>query len=110
MKNYVNLDEITSIEKKGHFVYPLLNDENGCVAGCNVCIGCYTDEEYVITGAHEDQEIFYVLEGTGTALVGEQEINLKPGTCFLVKPGNKHGIKKDKDCEYVKALFFHAAV
>jgi mannose-6-phosphate isomerase-like protein (cupin superfamily) len=105
-----NIKDIEPIQLPGHFVYHLLDEKDGYACG-SVCVGCYTkDEDFLITGAHEDQEVFYVLEGTGFAKVGDSIIPLKPGTCFLVKPGQTHGIKRDSSCEFVKVLFFHAAV
>jgi quercetin dioxygenase-like cupin family protein len=50
------------------------------------------------------------MEGTGSAMVGGEEIQLKPGVCFLVKPGQDHGLKKDKSSEYLKVMFIHSAV
>lgn len=106
----VHANDVKPIMKEGHHVQFLLNHKNGCVAGCNAAIGYYTSEDFVITGAHEDQEVFFVLEGTGQAKVGDDIIDISPGSCFLVKPGLIHGIKRDPGCEYVKAVFFHAAI
>jgi mannose-6-phosphate isomerase-like protein (cupin superfamily) len=70
----------------------------------------YTKAEYGQSNTHTDQEGFYVLEGTGKALVGDSELLLRPGICFIVPPGFGHAIKKDDSCEYIKLFFFHAAV
>lgn len=70
----------------------------------------YTQEEYKQGNTHEDQEGFYVLEGAGKALVGDNEIMLHPGVCFIVPPGFYHSIKKNAGCKYVKLFFFHAAI
>jgi oxalate decarboxylase/phosphoglucose isomerase-like protein (cupin superfamily) len=111
MRNSVFIGDVEPIQLKDHYVYHLLEAENGCLAGCSVCIGCYTGEQYPKSnGVHDDQEIFYVMEGTGSAMVGGEEIQLKPGVCFLVKPGQDHGLKKDKSSEYLKVMFIHSAV
>ena len=55
---------------------PLLDQENGCQAGCRCGILEYTQLDYLQGGTHEDQEVFFVLSGTGLAVVGDQEIPL----------------------------------
>ena len=40
--------------------------------------------------AHEDQEVFYVLEGGGLARVGEQEIPLEAGVALCAPSGVLH--------------------
>jgi gentisate 1,2-dioxygenase len=98
-------------EKFPEYEYiPLLSEANGCLAGCRTGILLYRQEQYLQGGAHEDQEGFFVLEGTGGAQIGEQEFPLSPGACFIVPPGLYHSIRKDPSCEYIKLFFFHAAV
>jgi len=106
-----NIKDVEPVQLPWHYVYHLIKAEDGFTGGSPVCVGCYTrDDDFLITGAHKDQEVFYVLEGTGSAKVGDSIIPLEPGTCFFVKPGQTHGIKRDAGCAYVKVLFFHAAV
>ena len=109
MDSLVNIADVKPMEQEGRRIYWLLNAQSGCTNGCSMAVGCYTSDEFVITGAHTDQEGFFVLEGSGYAKIGDEIIRLEPGVSFLVKPGLDHGIKKDKDCECVKAVFFHAA-
>ena len=92
-----------------HFL-PLLGPEAGTLNGCTCGILEYTQTEYNQGGIHEDQEVFYVLEGCGEALVGEETFPLQPGCCFHVPPGNYHAIKRNYDCPAIKLFFFHAAV
>lgn len=89
---------------------PLLDQENGCRAGCRCGILEYTQTEYLQGGVHEDQEVFFVLSGRGTAMVGQQEIPLSPGVCFIAPPGQYHTIKRANDTPCVRLFFFHAAV
>lgn len=110
MKLYVNQADISPIKFEEYEYIPLLTEENGCQAGCRTGLLMYTQLEYKQGGIHEDQEVFYVLEGTGSALVGESEFKLYPGICFIVPPSLYHSIKRDKECDYVKMFFFHAAV
>ena len=110
MKIFKNAENTTTEVFPTHDFISLLEEENGCLAGCHTGLLFYRQEDYLQGGTHEDQEGFYVLEGTGMALVGEEEFPLKPGCCFIVPPGFYHAIKKDKDSEGVKLFFFHAAV
>lgn len=105
----VFLDQTKAMPRKGHVVHSLLTPRNGVTNGFVSMVGIYTDTEFVITGTHTDQEMFFVLEGTGTALVGDQEFKIRPGACWLVKPGQVHGIKRDPEAPHVKAFLVHGA-
>ena len=109
MAVHVQIDSVEPVDRGNHTVWPLLSAKHGLTAGATAMAANYTDTEFVITGTHDDQEIFYVLEGTGTALIGEEEIEIGPGSCFLVPPHTVHGIKRDASCDGVKAVFVHAA-
>ncbi|MEI7025357.1 cupin domain-containing protein [Paenibacillus sp. y28] len=37
-------------------------------------------------------EYFYVLKGKGTATVGDTTVPIKPGSFFIVRPGNTHAV------------------
>lgn len=110
MKLYVNQSDVSPVKFEDYDFLPLLTEENGCRAGCRTGLLKYTQTEYRQGGVHKDQEGFYVLEGTGKALVGDSEFPLCPGTCFIAPPGCYHSIKKDAGCDYIKLFFFHAAV
>ena len=86
----------------------ILDERNGCVNGCKIGISVYDNTEYNKGGVHEDQEGFYVLEGTGKALFGDEEHEIYPGMTMIAPAGVKHQIKKDeKSCD-IKVLYFHA--
>jgi quercetin dioxygenase-like cupin family protein len=110
MKIFVSEFDVNPVKYEEYEFIPLLEEDNGCRAGCRTGLLKYTQKEYKQGGVHEDQEGFFVLEGTGKALVGEDEIPLSPGTCFIVPPGLYHSIKRDETCDYIKLFFFHAAV
>jgi quercetin dioxygenase-like cupin family protein len=42
-----------------------------------------------------EEEIIYILSGTGTILAGEQEIQLEPGAAIFIPPGLAHQIRVD---------------
>ncbi len=110
MKIVVNESEVVPVKLGDYDYTPLLSAENGCLAGCSAGLLLYTQEEFRQGGVHEDQEGFFVLEGSGSALIGESEFPLSPGSCFFVPPGSYHSIKKNPECEHIKLFFFHAAV
>jgi quercetin dioxygenase-like cupin family protein len=103
-----HLADVKPMPQEGRDIYWLLT-RDGCTNGCSMALGCYNATEFVMTSGHKDQEGFYVLEGSGYAKIGDEIIRLTPGTAFLVPPGYDHGVKRDPDCECVKAIFFHAA-
>lgn len=101
------------IEKTGKRTgYELIGEKDGCVNGCRCGISVYTRKKYDLAhaGAHDDQEGFFVLEGRGRAMVGDDEIVLEPGVCFVVPAGVKHCMKCEQDSGFCKVFWFHAAV
>lgn len=105
----VTLDEVIEAQGK-QLGYLLLGEEQGCVNGCCCGVSIYTESTYGEAAAHEDQEGFYVLEGNGHALVGGEEISLKPGMSFVVPAHVEHVMRADEGCQMCKVFWFHAAV
>lgn len=110
MQIFIDQTDISPVKFDEYEYTPLLNEENGCQAGCRAGLLMYTQLEYIQGGVHEDQEGFYVLEGTGKAIVAKNEFLLSPGICFIVPPRHYHAIKRDAECDFIKLFFFHAAV
>ena len=110
MRIYINENDIAPVKYENYIYTEMLGEKNGCLAGCRTGVLLYTQGEYRQGGIHEDQEGFFVISGSGSAIVGDKEFSLKPGACFIVPPGNYHSIKKDNTCSYIKLFFFHAAV
>lgn len=106
---YVMLDEIMkeSGRKTG---YTLLDERHGCVNGSRCGISVYRNETYAAASSHEDQEGFFVLEGRGSALIGEEELFLAPGMAFMIPAHTPHAMRKAQDCESCRVFWFHAAV
>ena len=109
MRTLVHRSGATPVRYAEYDYIPLLGAEHGCTAGCRTGLLMYTQEEFRQGGVHDDQEGFYVLEGTGAARVGDQEFPLSPGACFIVPPGQWHSIRKDASCDRITLFFFHAA-
>ena len=111
MISVVKLDDV--IKNMGKRTgYEPIGEKDGCVNGCRCGVSVYTHTEYDIehAGAHEDQEGFFVLEGHGRALVGDDEVVLEPGVCFVIPAGVKHCMKREQGCEFCKVFWFHSAV
>jgi mannose-6-phosphate isomerase-like protein (cupin superfamily) len=103
------LDENGKKNRDGHHIHFLLSDYHGTTNGFNSIYGSYTSKEFVITGTHEDQEMFFVIKGTGWALIGNSEIPVYPGACWLVPPHTVHGIKCAANSESVEVFIVHGA-
>lgn len=110
MLYYKNESDAQHQQFEHHDYAELLNQDNGCVASCRTGLLYYRQTSFIQGGVHEDQEGFYVLEGSGRARVGEQEFPISPGSCFIAPAGKEHYICRDETCDYVKLFFFHAAV
>ena len=88
----------------------LIGPEHGAVNGFCMGVSYYEDAEYREPGVHEDQEGFYVLEGQGTARVGNEEFPVAPGTAFIAARGVPHTMKRDEESGPIKVLWAHGAV
>lgn len=110
MKIFINEKDVTAVEYENYLFKEMLGEQNGCLAGCKAGVLMYTQEEYRQGGVHDDQEVFFVLSGSGSAIVGDEEFPLEPGVCFIALPGAYHSVKRDMSCNYIKLFFFHAAV
>ncbi len=109
MKCYISTKEVEKSVGKGVIDYPLLDETNGCVAGCCTGITIYATTEYT-PNTHDDQEGFLIIEGEGWALVGEEEFRIEEETSFIVPAGVIHAIKRHPDSKPVKVFWFHAAI
>lgn len=67
---------------------------------------CYAPGQDTVTHQHPRQdEIFYVVEGAGTIVVGDAEIAARTGTTVFVPAGARHSIRADRAARLV-LLFF----
>ena len=63
---------------------------------------CYEPGQATPEHAHPKQdEIFYVVEGTGTMIVNGEEIPLKPTSLIMVNAREKHGVRTLPDSRLV---------
>lgn len=101
---------IEKMLQEGKKACDVLTDSNGCESGCKAGFTFVYDTEYGKGGVHNDQEGFLVLEGTGKALIGDEEHDIYPGICMIAPKGVRHRFKRDLCSEPVKLFWFHAAV
>ena len=94
----------------GHWAYPMLGPEHGCVNDCATGISYYANTDYIPPARHEFQEGFLVMSGRGMARVGGEEFSLSPELSFLVPAGMDHTLKSDSPQEPLVLFWFHAAV
>lgn len=87
----------------------LLGADDGCTAGCCAGVLDYRQTEFLQGGVHEDQEVFFVLEGSGEAKIGQLVFPIREGTAFVAPAGQRHFIRRSPDCSHVKLFFVHAA-
>ena len=82
----------------------LIGRDNGATRGFCMGVSYYASTEYGPPGVHEDQEGFYVLEGRGTAKVGDEEFDLVPDRLVVVPPGVLHNFVNTAN-EELKLMF-----
>ena len=106
MDRYVYFD-VSSIDlAEPHPARKLLEGLKGCCSGVTFC----PKTEYGQPAAHEDQEGFFVVEGTGFLYMDGEEIPIKPDTAIILPPGVTHAFKRNPDSIPLKIFWFHAAV
>jgi quercetin dioxygenase-like cupin family protein len=59
---------------------------------------CYEGGQHTVEHHHVGQdEIFMIMEGTGTITVGGEEVRVGPGSLVYAPADVKHGIQPDRD-------------
>ena len=109
VKYWAELDESRRADSgHGHWSYPLLGEENGCVRDCMSGISYYTDTCFTPVATHPFQEGFLVLSGTGDARVGGETFPLTPMRSFLVPAGVEHTLRSASAAQPLVLFWFHA--
>lgn len=106
MKLYKHLEELNLDLEQVNPSAMLLKGENGACSG--LCF--YNSLKYEIIGCHDDQEGFYVIEGNGTAMIDDTEIEVKPDMAILLPANVKHSFKRNPDSVPLKVFWFHSAI
>jgi mannose-6-phosphate isomerase-like protein (cupin superfamily) len=110
MSIHVHEDNVAKIEDNNHAGAELIGEQNGAVNGYSLGIAIYYLETYTTPGIHDDQEGFYVVEGSGKAKVGDEEFDIHPGSAFIAQKGAPHSIKRNPDSGPVKVVWSHGPV
>ena len=103
-------DQVQQTSDTHHSGAELIGPPQGAVNGYSIGIAIYFRDTYNEPGIHDDQEGFYVVEGTGQARVGDEEFDIRPGSAFMVAPGVLHSIKRDPASGPVKLVWSHGPV
>ncbi|MEN6316136.1 MAG: cupin domain-containing protein [Clostridiaceae bacterium] len=106
MKLYTYLDRLNMDKTKVNPSAKFLDGLNGSCSG--ICF--YNSLKYEVPGCHDDQEGFYVIEGSGTVLMGDTEAEVRPDMAILLPPRTKHSFKRNPDSVPIKVFWFHAAI
>lgn len=73
-------------------------------SGFNLAIIVYNEPHY--SGIHDDNEVIYILEGEGKALIGGQEVPFKPECLLKAAKGVEHSFTEISRGP-VKAVVIH---
>ncbi|MCE9613599.1 MAG: cupin domain-containing protein [Lentisphaerae bacterium] len=103
-------DHLPADPSTGRRAGMLIDATQGAVNGYCMGTAYYDGTTYREPGVHDDQEGFYVLEGTGTAKVGGGEFRIRPGSAFIAAKGVPHTMKRDPESGPIKVLWSHGAV
>ena len=90
----------------GALSYQLFNETNSPINGFSAMFNEFTNDTYLKPGIHEDNEGFYVVEGSGSIQIANQEFTLGPGSAMIVPANTLHAIKKNS-ANCLKIFLFH---
>ena len=112
MSYYVHLKDIPVKDPNSNLfkTYNMLGEKEGCVAGCSAGVTIFMSDQYNVPGTHNNQEGFYVLEGTGWGKIGDEEFKVEPEMALFVPAGVTHCFKRDPESVGLKVFWFHAKV
>jgi mannose-6-phosphate isomerase-like protein (cupin superfamily) len=110
MTYFIRLADAQPIVRPNTTSYRMLGPQHGCVHGFSCGVSVYYSTDYVLDRGHADQEGFVILEGTGWAIVGDEEQHVVAGDCFIAPAGVDHQLKRDANVPHVKACWFHGAI
>ena len=109
MKHYRNKEDavLTETDAK-HGFWKMMDEKTGCGSKVWSAIGYNADTESHFGAVHDDMEVFLVLEGSGWAMIGEEEFPIKKDTCYVAPAGVRHGTRSDSEEHPLRLYWFHA--
>lgn len=92
--HYIKSSQVAGLQLPGRvWVKLVAPDEGGCQ---NMVLGVVTFPPGSDPGTHKherEEEIIYVIAGSGETRVGDRTLPLEPGVAVFTEPGVEHGIK-----------------
>lgn len=110
MSNKINENDVVYHQNETHSSAALIDSRLGAENNFSMGISKYFLVEFGESSVHEDQEGFYVIEGSGAVKIGNEVIEIFQGDSFIVPCGTPHTLKKNKDSKELKVLWCHGAV
>ncbi len=111
MRPIITLKEALERRDSSKSGYDLLTEENGCVSGAKSGISIYSNQEFNSqAGFHDDQEGFYVLEGSGQVKLDDEIYDISEGDSFIAAAGVRHTVRTIDSEKPVKVFWFHSAI
>lgn len=99
-----------AVEYPGSHSWELFGESESPCRGYRAMLNHFYNEEYLVPyGVHDDHEGFYVISGTGTMVIGEEEFTLLPGASMVAPAGVPHAIRKTSEQD-LKIFLFHFPV
>lgn len=78
-------------------------------SGFSIGLAEYHQPQFGEMQVHDDQEALYVISGVGQVTVGEEVVDVRPGSAVYVPPGAAHATRRTTD-EPVRLIYAHGSV
>ena len=78
-------------------------------SGFSIGVAEYHVTEFGVLQVHDDQEALYVISGVGQVRVGDQVIDVRPGSAVYVAPRTPHATRRT-GAEPVRVIYAHGSV
>jgi mannose-6-phosphate isomerase-like protein (cupin superfamily) len=93
---HLKIEELREFSSEKRIRKKLLNSEKLVIE-----VVCYEPEQTTPHPHPKQDEIFYVIEGTGTIMVGNEDVPVEPTSLILVSAQESHGIRAAGDSRLV---------
>ena len=102
---FLNTTKIPAQEKDWGSLKSLFDGEAiDATGGFNLGYIVYSKPHY--SGVHDDHEVIYIIEGRGSALIGNQEVEFGDNFLLVIPAGTEHSITRIS-AGPVKAILAH---
>lgn len=98
------------VEYPGCYAWPFFEEGESPCKGYRAMYNHFYNEEYIVPyGVHEDHEGFFVVSGTGTMMIGDEEFVLEPGVSMVAPANVPHAIRKTSEQD-LEIFLYHFPV